>query len=216
VVDANPPENPSQATRQHWNKLHQLRPPSELSWYAEQPRDSMAMLDSLQMDDVGISVIDVGGGISRFVDALLRRGYSDVGVLDVSSAALALSRDRVGAERTVHWIEANVLTWLPPRQYDLWHDRAVFHFLTTSDDRASYRKVLSRALAPTGHAIIGAFAPQGPATCSGLPVARYSVEQLAAEFEGLLDVTTVHAGDHITPNGIAQPFSWIAGRRSPR
>jgi len=159
--------------------------------------------------------IDVGGGNSLLVDHLLERGFADVTVLDVSSAALAQAQQRVG-EAPVTWLEADVCGWRPERTYGLWHDRAVFHFLVNPADRAAYLDALWAATAPGAAVIIGAFAQDGPESCSGLPVARYSADGLASVVGGLCEVTTTSQEQHTTPGGDVQPFTWLAARRRAR
>jgi hypothetical protein len=152
-------------------------------------------------------VLDVGGGDSRLVDALLARGLTCLAVLDVSGAALRRTRKRLGAAACgVQWIEADVAgDWTAP-PVDVWHDRAVFHFLTDGQDRARYRASLERTLKPAGTAIIATFAPAGPPTCSGLPVARYSPETLSHEMGSAFELVDAFEEVHSTPSGTTQPF----------
>jgi hypothetical protein len=136
-------------------------------------------------------------------------------VLDFAAEALAVSRDRLGIDGDrVDWIVADLLTWQPARRYQLWHDRAVFHFLTDPADRDRYRQVLHRALAPGGHVVIGTFADDGPTQCSGLPTARYSFDELAAQFPGL-DVVNAVMDEHHTPAGGVQPLNWMLFAERP-
>jgi SAM-dependent methyltransferase len=163
----------------------------------------------------GRSVIDVGAGASPLVDALLDRGYADVTVLDVAPSALDAARQRVGARAAAaHWMNRDLLTWAPLRRYDVWHDRAVFHFLTDPADRDRYRRVLDAALAPGGEIVIGVFSEAGPASCSGLPVARFHRQSLAAQFPGF-HVVQAEQEHHYTPGGELQPFLWLRLARTP-
>lgn len=203
--------------RQHWDAVHKGRCPDELSWYTLNPAGSLAMIDRLA-PPISAAILDIGGGVSHLADEMLVRGHTDVSVLDISADALAVSRQRImadrrneGAGKRVRWIDTDVLSWKPSRHYDVWHDRALFHFLNEPADRARYRDVLRRALAPAGHAIIGTFAPGGPEACSGLPVARYDVEALTDEFRDTLTVVDHGADEHLTPAGARQPFTWIIG-----
>jgi trans-aconitate methyltransferase len=174
---------------------------------------------SLQIfDALGVAqeagIIDVGGGTSTLVDALIRRGFTDLTVLDISKTALSASRERLGAQSSVTWVEADLLAWAPARLYDVWHDRAVFHFLSSTEVE-TYRDLLLEALIPGGLAIMATFAPDGPERCSGLPVTRYSAEQIAAVLGSDLEVVDQRREAHTTPSGAVQPFTWIAARRVP-
>jgi trans-aconitate methyltransferase len=166
------------------------------------------------MDAVGrtpdTSVLDVGGGASTLVDDLLAAGQRDVTVLDVAGPALAIARHRLGDPAEVTWIVADLRTWSPPRRWDLWHDRAVLHFLVDPADREAYFTLLRRALTPGGAFVIGTFAEDGPTHCSGLPVQRCAAPELA---DLLGDVTLVEQRRelHHTPGGADQPFTWLAG-----
>src|SRR5579872_1306661 len=160
----------------HWERVYSTKREREVSWFEENPAPSLDLI-ALAGARRQSAIIDIGGGASRLVDRLIVQGYEDLTVLDVSAAALAVAKARIGekADR-VHWLVADVTTWAPSRVYDLWHDRAAFHFLTDPADRAAYVARLRRALRPGGCAIIGGFAPDGPERCSGLPVARYDAE----------------------------------------
>jgi len=182
---------------------------THLSWYQEHARTSVELMDAVGRTP-DTSVLDVGGGASTLVDDLLAGGQRDVTVLDVSAPALAIASRRLGAPAEVTWMVADLLAWEPPRCWDLWHDRAVLHFLVDAQDRDTYVRLLRRALRPGGAFVIGTFAADGPTHCSGLPVQRYAAEDLA---ELLGDVTVVERRRevHHTPGGAAQPFTWLAG-----
>ena len=156
-------------------------------------------------------VIDVGGGESLLVDCLLAQGFADLTVLDISRVALAEARRRVESAQ-VRWVEADVRTWQPDRRYGLWHDRAVFHFLVDPADRAAYLRNMATATAPGSALIVATFAPHGPETCSGLPVARYSSDALARALGADFEVVEILEEQHPTPSGGIQPFTWVAGR----
>ena len=158
------------------------------------------------------SVIDVGGGASSLVDHLVARGCTDLTVLDISEVSLAAARARVGDHAPVAWLQNDVLTWRPQRRFDLWHDRAVLHFLVDPVDQQRYVATLRAALAPAGAAIIATFAPDGPDQCSGLPVARYSVDDLSALLGDAFAVVEASREEHTTPTGALQPFTWVAAR----
>ena len=164
--------------------------------------------------DPSTGVIDVGGGSSRLVDELIDRGFADITVLDVSDAALELARRRLDDPAGVTWLRTDLLTWTPARRWGLWHDRAVFHFLTEPDDQATYLHHLARALTPNGSFIIATFAPDGPDHCSGLAVARYDPTSLGDAIGTALPAATITASraeTHTTPSGATQPFTWVAG-----
>ena len=160
------------------------------------------------------ALIDVGGGASNLVDALLQRGWSDLTVLDIAAPALEVAKARLGANATkVEWEVADITAWLPPRAYDVWHDRAVFHFLTEPDQRAAYRAVLASGLAADGLLIMATFALNGPERCSGLQVQRYDAASLARELGSVVELIDSWQEPHLTPGGGSQAFNWCALRR---
>lgn len=183
-----------------------------MSWHQDRPTVALELLAESGVA-APTSLVDVGGGAGRLVDALVAVGWHDVTVLDVSAVALQLSRRRVGEDLGVSWVEADVLDWLPDRRYAVWHDRAVFHFLVEPAQRQAYRAVLDTALEPDGLVVAGGFALDGPDQCSGLPVARYSVDGLAEAFGGSFRLVASRREEHRTPQGNVQPFSWVAMRR---
>ncbi|HSG07177.1 MAG TPA: class I SAM-dependent methyltransferase [Longimicrobiales bacterium] len=202
--------------RDHWEAVYTTKTSDEMSWFQARPERS---LDLIRNTGVGrdAGVIDVGGGDSRLVDVLVDEGYVDLTVLDVSAAALARARERLGAAAAaVTWITGDVTRFEPRRTWDVWHDRAVFHFLTDPHDRAAYRNALLRALAPGGHVVLATFAPDGPARCSGLDVVRYGPDDLLT---ALGHDFTLLAGEghlHSTPSGATQSFTYahLQRRRS--
>ena len=195
----------------HWDTAYD-RGAATVSWYQPTPTVSLGLVDELAVP-VDAAVVDVGGGASTLVDHLLARGHTDVTVLDVSARALAAARSRIGASAAVAWVHADLLSWRPERRYDLWHDRAVFHFVVDPADRARYRATLLAVLAPGGAVVLATFAADGPEFCSGLPVARYSPGELADAIGDDFDVVATRRDEHHTPQGVVQPFSWIAARR---
>lgn len=198
----------------HWNSVYGTKQDRGVSWFEELPAVSLRMLDASGLTSASC-VLDVGGGDSRLVDHLVARGLRCVAVLDVSSAALRRARERLGATAAVPaWIEADVTgTWsIDP--VDIWHDRAVFHFLTDAADRARYRAHLERTLTPGGYAIIATFALDGPETCSGLPVARYSPETLQEELGPGFELVESVPWTHTTPWGSSQSFQYSRFRRA--
>jgi len=199
----------------HWDGIYTRNDDSKVSWYQAEPSTSLALIDALGVGR-GDGVIDVGGGSSRLVDALVARDFTDLTVLDVSSVALEVAQRRLGAQASdVSWIVNDLLSWRPERCYDLWHDRAVFHFLTDPIDRDQYVRVLHTALAPRGSVVIATFASDGPEQCSGLPVMRYDPDDLAGVFGHGFGVVESAREEHRTPNGSLQPFTWLALGRIP-
>lgn len=197
----------------HWTRAYREKSPSEVSWYQAEPEPSLRALDRCGAGPLS-SLIDVGGGESTLVDVLLERGWRDLTVLDIAAPALDLDKKRLGAAaHKVHWVVADITEWRPSRQYDVWHDRAVFHFLTDADDRAAYRRALEAGVAPGGLVIMATFALDGPEKCSGLPVQRYDSTSLATELGALFGLIECWREEHITPWGSSQSFSWCAFRR---
>jgi hypothetical protein len=197
----------------HWGAVYGQRDENTVSWFQPEPTYSLELLDL-----VGAApdrpLIDVGAGASHLVDALLAREFSDVTVLDVADTVLAQARHRLGAAADrVQWIVADLLTWTPPRRYQTWHDRAVFHFLTDPTDQARYRHLLDTALLSDARIVIGTFAHDGPQQCSGLPTARYTPETLAAALGPTFEPIAHRREVHRTPAGAIQPFTWLAAHR---
>jgi hypothetical protein len=195
----------------HWDKVH-AHGPSTRSWFQDRPLASLRMLDGAGVS-AHDSLIDVGGGPSSLVDVLLDRGWMDLTVLDVSAAGLRTAQDRLGAAADrVQWLPTDLLTWEPHRRYAAWHDRALLHFFATSTDQDRYRDMLQAATTKGSVAVFGAFALDGPPSCSGLPVRRYSVEDLAAFVGQHWLLLAWEREEHHTPTGIIQPFTWASFR----
>jgi trans-aconitate methyltransferase len=197
-----------QATSQHWENVYQEKEPDQVSWFQDDPALSVGLIEDAVAGDTSAPVIDVGGGASLLSSRLAGRGFTDVTVLDLSPHALEIS-SRQDPTGTVTHLHADLLTWRPERRYRIWHDRAVFHFLTRPEDRAIYRALLHQALLPGGVIVLATFAPDGPTHCSGLPVARYSADALAAELGDAFTPASARAEHHHTPSGAVQPFTWI-------
>jgi SAM-dependent methyltransferase len=199
--------------RSHWQKVYTTRKPTEVSWYQPEAVLSLAMIRRVAPDR-SAAIIDVGGGASTLVDGLLADGHDRVTVLDVSGAALDAARARLAGDAgRVIWLEANVLdTVLAAHAYQLWHDRAVFHFLTGPADRRRYVEQVRAAVRPGGHVIVAAFASDGPARCSGLQVARYAPEELHAQFGSDFRLVESAREEHRTPAGAVQPFTYCLCR----
>ena len=205
-------DNPVAARARHWGGVYAAAGEHGVSWFAPQPVVSLQLLDAARVSP-DRSVIDVGAGASRLVDALLARGHGDLTALDVSDDGRAISRARLGAAAvTVAWVVADVLAWRPGRRYAVWQDRAVFHFLTDPADRRRYLAVLDQALADDGVVVIGTFAQDGPEACSGLPTAQYCAQELHAALGGRprWKVLVSQREHHTTPWGGDQPFTCLA------
>ena len=199
--------------RDHWQNVYTSKGESQLSWFQETPALSLELIELAGVARSS-AIVDIGGGASRLAESLVSRGYQEVTVLDLSAAALAAARSRIGEEANrVTWIAADVTAWEPSRSYDLWHDRASFHFLTLARDQAAYVARLRRALRPGGHAIIGTFALDGPERCSGLVVSRYDAEHLAATLGRGFELVDSRPHQHVTPWGATQKFQFSTFRR---
>ncbi len=192
---------------EHWNGVYQRRAANEVSWFQREASTSLKLVEACACPRTA-AILDVGAGASTLVDGLLAAGYGDITLMDIAESALSVTRARLlGAP--VHYDVADVTAWRPARTFDVWHDRAVFHFLTTLVDRTAYRETLASALAPKAHVILGAFALDGPERCSGLPVQRYSAKTLAEEFDGLLKPAESTSEVHVTPSGSTQSFVFV-------
>lgn len=196
-------------SQDHWNRVYTTKAADAVSWYQTRPRNSLELIAAANLSP-DAPIIDVGGGASVLVDCLLDAGHTALSVLDISAAALDAARTRLGARAgSVRWIEADVREFVSPQRHDLWHDRAVFHFLTDPTDRAAYMATVRRSLNPRGHVVIATFALDGPARCSGLDVAHYDAASLHAEFGTDFQMLDSRRETHITPGGAEQRFTWV-------
>lgn len=200
-------------TKEHWDQVYSTKATTGVSWFQEHARQSLELIGQTGVAK-NAGIIDVGGGASTLVDDLLDAGYSDITVLDLSAAALDSSKTRLGDRATkVTWIAGDItLVDLPRSAYDVWHDRAVFHFLTAREDREAYVRAVLHAVKPGGHVIVATFAEDGPEKCSGLPVMRYSAEGLHAEFGAPFTLVEQRREDHHTPFGTTQKFIYCMCR----
>jgi len=197
----------------HWQNVYQTRGEQEVSWSQPQPEPSLGLIERFAPGR-NAAIVDIGGGASRLVDALLERGHEAVTVLDLSEAALGSARERLGARAaSVRWVAADVTRWQPPDAFDIWHDRAAFHFLVDARDRAAYIERLHRGVKGGGHAIIATFALDGPEKCSGLPVQRYDHVALGAALGAAFELVHHQPHHHITPWGAVQSFQFSVLRR---
>lgn len=199
----------------HWEAVYRTKKPTEVSWFQDRAGLSARIIGEV-VPDHSSPIIDVGGGASVLVSELLETGYTNLTVLDLSGAALAIAKAGVGAEaHQVRWMEADILdARLPANAYRCWHDRAVFHFLADPESRAVYAAQLRRAVASGGHALIATFAEDGPVRCSGLDVVRYSPTGLLAALGPGFTLASAQREEHRTPSGAAQAFTYCLLRRS--
>ena len=190
----------------HWQRVYESKAENEVSWFQVEPSTSLQLIK-----ETGVArsakILDVGGGASRLVDCLQEAGYTELGVLDITDAGLATARRRLGARANgVQWIVSDATNYDSEIRWDLWHDRAVFHFLVDASDRVRYRQVLERAVAPHGQVIIATFGTNGPERCSGLAVVRYGPKELGAEIGSAFTLRKSLTDDHHTPSGAVQEF----------
>jgi SAM-dependent methyltransferase len=191
--------------REHWDRVYATKDEDAVSWFEAAPTRSLQMIEATGLPKTA-AILDVGGGLSRLAGALLDEGYGDVTVLDISEEAIARLRERHAADPAFHGIAADLRTWSPQRSFDLWHDRAVLHFMVSEEERRAYREALTVAVKPGGHVIIATFAPSGPEKCSGLPVRRYSPADLDTFLGPEFEHREAFAFDHATPGGATQRF----------
>ena len=196
-------------TAEHWDGVFTTKAPDDVSWFQAEPATSLRLLRAYAPPPA--AVVDVGAGAGVLPDRLLAGGWTDVTVLDVSAAALGIVGERLGERVT--YVVGDVTTWRPERRYGAWHDRAVLHFLTSPADVARYVGVAAAAVAPGGVAVVATFAPDGPESCSGLPVARYDAAALAAAFAPAFGLEHAEREEHGTPWGAVQVFTWVVLRR---
>ena len=197
----------------HWDHVYQTKPETEMSWYESEPSISLRLIQACAPQ--GGRIIDVGGGASPLVDHLVKAGVWDVTVLDVSSAALQMAQTRLGEQAAlVHWVQADITQSEALGEFDVWHDRAVFHFLVETADRAAYLSRLRKSLRPGGHLILGTFSLQGPDKCSGLPVCRYDALSLAATVGSGYSLVQQLEHVHQTPAGARQLFNFCTFQKA--
>ena len=198
----------SGTTHIHWETVYSEKHERDVSWFQESPEPSLELIMRAGATPDS-AIIDIGGGASRLVDALLACGFTHVSVLDLSEAALAKARARLGERASrVRWIAADVTTWQPDARYDVWHDRAALHFLMDPDAQRAYVERLKLALQRGGHAIIATFALDGPEKCSGLPVTRHSAESIGALLGPEFALVDTRRHEHLTPWGTVQKFQF--------
>lgn len=201
-------------TKNHWEHIYETKAPTQVSWYQEHAKYSFQYIQNTGIPKTD-HIIDVGGGTSTLVDDLIEAGFQNVTILDVSSTALKVARQRLGPRAvSVNWVEADITkAKLPQDTYDVWHDRAVFHFLTQAKDRQRYVDTVRRSVRKGGHVIVATFAVDGPERCSGLEVVRYSPESLHGQFGDNFEIVDSARETHHTPFGTEQKFMYCYCRR---
>jgi len=199
--------------KEHWEKIYSLKKENELSWFQPYPKTSIEFLELFNLP-LTANIIDVGGGDSHLVDALLQRGYQNIWVLDISAKAIERAKKRLGEKASgVHWIVSDVTEFSPSVQFDFWHDRAAFHFLTTEEKINKYVRIATKAIRKGGYLILGTFSDQGPEKCSGLEIKRYSEISMSARFEIAFERIKCISEDHLTPFNTVQNFLFCSFRR---
>ncbi len=193
-------------TKEHWEKIYRAKQPNELSWWQDNPKTSLDLIHSLSLPP-SAHIIDIGGGDSTLVDFLLADGFENITVLDISERALERAKTRLGKRAgKVQWIAGDINEFKPPQTYDLWHDRATFHFLTTEQQITHYVDTAREALKSTGSLLVGTFSTEGPRTCSGLPVTQYDEETLTSALRNGFEKIRCIREDHVTPFNTRQNF----------
>ncbi|MBT8399121.1 MAG: class I SAM-dependent methyltransferase [Rhodothermia bacterium] len=204
------------STSSHWKRAYLDNPETRVSWYQRSPDKSLEMIRSLDLSKHA-RIIDVGAGASRLVDHLLADGYQSITLLDIADEPLALVRDRLGeAAAKVQFVVSDIADFAPAGPIDLWHDRAVFHFLITDDERGQYLRTLRDSVAPGGHVLIATFGPEGPDRCSGLPAMRYGPDELAETLGSDFELRDTAEEYHVTPGGAQQQFLYCLFARPAR
>jgi 2-polyprenyl-3-methyl-5-hydroxy-6-metoxy-1,4-benzoquinol methylase len=198
-------------TKKHWETVYATKTPEQVSWTQDIPKTSLDFIHSFNVDK-SAKVIDIGGGDSKLVDFLLNEGFENITVLDISAKALEKAKQRLGDKaRKVHWVVSDVTAFEPGTTYDVWHDRATFHFLTTREQVAKYLDTARKAV--NGFLAIGTFSERGPKQCSGLDIKQYTEDTLAAELQNGFDKIRCVTEDHLTPFDTTQHFLFCSFRK---
>jgi len=203
--------------KQHWEEVYSNKESTEVSWYQQHPERSLELIKATGID-ASASIIDIGGGASTLIDCLLAAGYQNLSVLDIAHGAIEQAKARLARSMAewankVEWIEQDITKFVAEQPFDIWHDRAVFHFLTDADDRLSYVDTMSNALKPGAHAIIATFSLDGPEKCSGLNIVRYSPETMSAVLGDNFQLVETSTEEHKTPTGFSQHFVYCRFKR---
>lgn len=202
--------------KNHWEEVYATKAEEEVSWFQPYPKTSMAFVELFNLP-LNANIIDIGGGDSHFVDALLNKGYQNIWVLDISEKAIERAKQRLGkSAATVHWIVSDVTGFSPPAQFDFWHDRAAFHFLTTEEKIYKYVSLAEDAIKKGGYLILGTFSENGPKRCSGLDVKQYSEGSMSARFDVAFDRIKCVTENHTTPSKAVQHFLFCSFQKKKR
>jgi SAM-dependent methyltransferase len=200
-------------TKEHWENVFTTKEPNEVSWFQEYPKTSIEFLELFKLP-LTANIIDIGGGDSNLVDALLEKGYQNIWVLDISAAALERAKNRLGEKANlVHWIVTDVTEFTPPVQYDFWHDRAAFHFLTSNDAINKYVAIAEAGISDKGFLVLGTFSENGPEKCSGLQIQQYNEASMSARFELAFDRIKCITENHTTPFNTIQNFLFCSFKK---
>jgi SAM-dependent methyltransferase len=199
--------------KEHWENVFTTKAEDEVSWFQPYPKTSMQFVELFNLP-LNANIIDIGGGDSHFVDALLDKGYKNIYVLDISANAIERAKQRLGNKADkVHWIVSDITDFKPPVEFDFWHDRAAFHFLTTEDKIYKYVSIAEDAIKKNGYLILGTFSENGPTKCSGLEINQYSEASMSARFEIAFDRIKCVQEDHTTPFNTVQHFLFCSFRK---
>ena len=199
--------------REHWEKIYSTKSEKQLSWFQDYPSAAMKFIDSFHLPS-DVSIIDIGSGDGRFIDALLEKGYRNISALDISPTAIERAKKRLGqSSQGINWIVSDIANFQPAKQFDLWHDRAAFHFLTSEEEINRYISIAEHAIKSNGYLLISTFSDQGPKRCSGLDTRQYSEASLTASFNSGFEKLHCLCEDHITPSGTIQNFLFCSFKR---
>jgi 2-polyprenyl-3-methyl-5-hydroxy-6-metoxy-1,4-benzoquinol methylase len=203
----------NQTVKQHWEAVFATKAAEEVSWFQPYPKTSMEFVELFHLP-LDAHIIDIGGGDSHFVDSLLDKGYKNIYVLDISANAIERAKKRLGARACkVQWIVSDILDFEPPVQFDFWHDRAAFHFLTSEDKIYKYVSLAEEGIKSNGYLILGTFSENGPKECSGLEIKQYSEVSMSARFELAFDRIKCITEDHMTPTNSIQNFLFCSFKK---
>ncbi len=198
-------------TKKHWETVYETKTPDQVSWTQEVPKTSLNFINSFQLSKEA-SIIDIGGGDSKLVDFLLEEGYKNITVLDISKKALERAKKRLGKKaKMITWIVSDVVDFIPETNYDIWHDRAVFHFLTTKNQIDTYKSLINKSVKK--HLVIGTFSVTGPSKCSGLEITRYSEEKMSENFKASFQKIICKEETHLTPFNTFQNFIFCSFKK---